>query len=484
MTPASPPNPPPASPARPRPWATVWAAGLGVVLLAMVVQVNGRISHGHSGDFRHFYYAARALLRAGSVRVPPAAVPPVFARRDTGRPEVVVDDATDPYTSGTGGYLYPPLIALLYTPVARLSYTSAQRAMLLVDVGLVAAGLLLAGRAVLDRFDGPRRASLWTGVALLACLADVDKVHNELQMFQTNALQLALFALSLSWLDRRRWAAGVPLGAILNIKYLSLALVPWLLLRRRWATAASTVASGVAFALLPAVVVGWRTNLHYLAVAYGGLGTMVHHGAGTAGPTEQANVEDIFNLLSCSFTSAAARLSRREGLPLTAGLGMAGGLVVAIVAAVLWRYARRRVPPFAWPPPSRQSAQPWRVAVGMEFVAVVMATLLFSPQTNTRHLSLAVLLTTVAAALVLAGRPQLPKLRLAAAMAVMFLCFVLPPGKMFPAASDAWMAVGGPCWGLLVLLLAVVDASLLQARLSADRLPEPVEVPRAMPVLV
>ena len=423
---------------KPDPWAAVWLAGLAAVVVFEVAQVNRRISHGHSGDFRHFYYAARALL-----------------------------DGTDLYTSGTGGYLYPPLIALLYTPVARLSYTAAQRVMLLVDLGLVIAGLLLASRAILDRFEMPRRASLWLGVALLALLADVDKFHNEIQMFQTNALQLALFALALYWLDRRPAWAGVPLGAILNIKYLSLALVPWLLVRRRWATAASTLASGVGFALLPAVVCGWGRNLHYLSVAYGGLATMVGHGSGTAGATEQANVEDITNFLSCSLTSAMARLAKFHGLPLSVGLAAAGGIALVVLVLVLAIYARRGVPAFAWPSAAAQRAQPWRGVVGVEFVIVLMGTLMFSPQTNSRHLILVTLLTTVAAALLLAGRSAVPRLPLALALGVMFLCFVLPPGNRYTIAhhwSDLWFGVGGQCWGLLVVVLAVVDDGLLQAK--------------------
>ncbi len=444
-------------PRRPFPWAAVWAVGLGLLLAVEVAQVNRRITHGHAGDFRHFYWAARALL-----------------------------DGTDPYTSGTGGYLYPPLIALLYTPVARLSYPAAQRVMLVVDLALTVAGLLLAGRAILDRFDAPRRASLLVGVALLAWVFDVDKVHNEIQMFQTNALQLALFALALFWLDRRpRWA-GVPLGAILNIKYLSLALVPWLLVRRRWATAASTLASGVGFALLPALACGWRKNLQYLAVAYGGLATMVGHGAGTAGPREQANVEDITNLLSCSLTSAMARMAKFHGLPLAVGLAAAAVIAAVVVGLVLRIYARRGVPAFAWPPASRQLAQPFRAVVGVEFVAVLMGTLMFSPQTNSRHLILATLLTTAAAALLLAARPEVPRGPVAAAVAVMFLAFVLPPGNRYTNAhhwADQWFGIGGPCWGLLVLVLAVVDAGLLHARLLADPRAAPVEVPPGLPAL-
>ncbi len=468
------------------PWATVCGVALAAVLAFQIVQINRRIDRGHSGDFRHFYFAARALLRDASVSVAPLERPPTFTEQDERRPKALVDDGTDPYTSGTGGYLYPPLIALLYTPVARLSYAGAQRVMLLVDVGLVLAGLLLAGRAMLDRFDVPRARGVWFAVALVACLADVDKVHNELQMFQTNALQLALFALSLYWLDRRPVLAGLPLGAILNIKYLSLAMVPWLLMRRRWSTAIATLVSGVGFALLPAVVCGLPKDLHYLSVAYGGLATMVGHGSGTAGPVEQANVEDITNLLSCSLTSAMARMAKFHHLPLAVGLAAAGGIAVGVVGIVLLMYRRRGVPAFAWPSASQQRAQPYRAVVGLEFVAVLMGTLMFSPQTNSRHLCLVTLLTTVAAALLLGGRPQVPRWPILVALVAMFLAFVLPPGNRYTEAhhrADLWFGIGGPCWGMLIALLVVVDNALLHARLLVEPRAESAPPPHGFPVI-
>ena len=92
-----------AGPRRPIPWAAVWSVALAVVLLVQVVQINGRITKGHSGDFRHFYFAARALLRGGSVPVRPLKAPPTFREQDGRRPRALVDDGTDPYTSGTGG---------------------------------------------------------------------------------------------------------------------------------------------------------------------------------------------------------------------------------------------------------------------------------------------------------------------------------------------------------------------------------------------
>jgi hypothetical protein len=171
---------------------------------------------GHFGDFRHFYFASRALL-----------------------------DHTDLYTSGDQGYLYPPLIAMLYTPVARLAMDHAARVILLVNVTMAFFGVLLAAREYSDRFDVPQTVRFVCGAALLGSLLNIDKIHMEFQMFQTNALMFLMFVLALRWLDRRPIVAGLPLGVIFNIKYLSLAMLPWLIVRRRWKTAGAFVLSAI-----------------------------------------------------------------------------------------------------------------------------------------------------------------------------------------------------------------------------------------------
>ncbi len=113
------------------PAAVVLLIALGVLFLIFFLQVAHRTRPGqdHFGDFRHFYYAARAML-----------------------------DHTDLYTSGTGGYLYPPLIAFMYTPVARLAYRHAALVMLVINVLFDIAGVLLTARAFADRFDLGRAA--------------------------------------------------------------------------------------------------------------------------------------------------------------------------------------------------------------------------------------------------------------------------------------------------------------------------------------
>ncbi len=419
-------------------WIGFLLALLAIFVYLQIV-INVRISHGHSGDFRHFYFAAEAMLRH-----------------------------KDLFSSGTKGYLYPPLIAFVYTPVVPLGFIAAQRVMLGVNTLLTIAGILLITAEFMDRFEIRKTRALFFGIAVLGALLNVDKIRTELQMFQTNATMFFMFALSLRLLDRRSWLAGVPLGFIFNIKYLSLGMLPWLLVRRRWGTAISCVLSTVFFAVLPTAISGWSGktgNLAALETSYGGLLKMVGIHTGNA---EQANVEDIKDLLSCSITSAMARTPLSGGNE-KVGLVFAGLLALASLATVVWLYRKNRLPLFAWPVPRGQQEQPWKVVVGIEFTTIVMVTLIFSPQTNTRHLLLVLLLTIPAAALLVGARPGVPRAPLAIAMGILFLGFIFPFGDRSPHISMLWFGIGGQCWCLLIAMFSMLSAGLLQAKiLSRD----------------
>src|SRR5258705_8385049 len=109
-------------------------------------------------------------------------------------------------------------------------------------------------------------------------------------MFQTNGLMLLMLALALRWLDRKPWLAGLALGFAVNIKYLPLVLLPWLLIRRRWLAAGSFVLGCIFFAILPAVQSGWNNNLNHLSTAFRGPG----HPLGIE--TRSAQYPDIWNM--------------------------------------------------------------------------------------------------------------------------------------------------------------------------------------------
>ncbi len=364
-----------------------------VFFVHVVLRITGK-DH-HSGDFRHFYYAARALL-----------------------------DHTDLYTSGTAGYLYPPLIAFLYTPIARLPYTLAGIVAVAFNTAFGITGVLLLTREFVDRFDAPKTLRFINAAALLGVLLNFDKIRTELQMFQTNALMFFMFVLTLRWLDRKPLLAGLPLGLIFNIKYLSLAMLPWLIFRRRWWTAIAFIFSAIGFALLPAVISGWKQNLHDLQIAYGGLLHMV--GIGTLG-AQQANVEDIAAWFSCSLTSTMARTTLL-GLPMKLAMICSAIIALITLGVVIMLYRREKLPLLLWPRRKEQLQQPWKGTIGLEFVSIVAATLCFSPQTNTRHLFLVLLVTVPSAVLILGARKSVPRYVVGIAMLILLAGFTLPRG--------------------------------------------------------
>jgi hypothetical protein len=386
-----------------------------------------RITQGHFGDFRHFYYAAQALL-----------------------------DGKDLYTSGTGGYIYPPLIALLYTPVARLPYETAAVVMLAINCILAATAIRLAAGELVDRFGLSPTAILIWSVALLGAVLDIDKIRNELQMLQTNALMLLMFVLALRWLDRRPILAGIALGLVFNIKYLSLAMVPYLIVRRRWKSLAAFGTSAAGFAFLPAIVDGWQANLRSLHVAFGGLLHMVGAGAG-----EQANVEDITALFSSSITSAMARLSQR-GVPMSVALLLTMLIALIVLGIVIFLYHREGFSLFRWPTARVQVEQPYRGLMGLEWAGLITAALVFSPQTNTRHLFLAILVTVPTAVLLLTGHLRRQRWILAMTTCVA----VLGISSSMGLQSVTWIAIGGACWCLLMLFLVMFWAGLSELKVK------------------
>ena len=95
--------------------------------------------------------------------------------------------------------------------------------------------------------------------------------------------------------------------------------------------------------------------------------------------------------------------------PLNGGSLQIGMIFVACIlmlalAVVIWLYRSKRIAVFNWPDANDQKNQPWNAMIGVEFVSIVAATLCFSPQTNTRHLMLMLLMTIALSALILGVR--------------------------------------------------------------------------------
>lgn len=407
---------------------------IALVLWFIVPQLR-RVGDHHTGDFGHFYFAAKAL-RAGE----------------------------DVYSSWHGGYIYPPLIAFLYLPLTPFTEKTAADVMLVLNTVLVLLAAWVGARELLERFgvvsDGARVVALLVaGLVLMA-----DKIKGELQMWQTNALLLLLFTLGLRFLDRWPLLAGLALGFAFNIKYLPAVVLPYLLLRRRWVALGSFVGGIVLFALLPAVSVGWSVNLRYLTVAYRGLFRLFGLGVSSA---QSANIEDIRSTMSVSITSAFAREFGSED-SLLLPFSLVGLIVLAAVGIAWWLYRQQGLALVYRPDGSRPYDLGTRVLTAVEWSGLLVVALVFSPQTNTRHLVLLLLVQMTAAALVMAQRAGVSCTLLVLGVLLLALGLVLPPGGVgYDAWVHFWHYHGGPCWCALAMYGTLLWTGLCYARVAS-----------------
>jgi hypothetical protein len=394
--------------------------------------LHERHDHLHLGDFPTFYQAAQFARQHGDIYLAAAS-------------------AVQPY-------IYPPLVAFAYVPLTFLSKLHAAELMLPVTAAMLAGSILIGGRAMLRRLGCSRPRTLLI-VACCVALLNENEMRLEMTMLETDALILLLFMLALHWLDRRPTLAGVALAVIMNIKYLSLVALPYLLLRRRWRAAASMVIGTVVIALLPATLLGWHENLRGIRIALGGLTTWFGLPPPTLSDGRPIQVQSISAKLSLSITSFYARQCGsshgRLALELTS-------LTAIAALAIAWAiYRKNGLPLWAWPAADEQRAQPYRGLVAVEWAGIIAAALAFSPDTNPRHLVLAVMVNCLAVSVLLSQR-QITWRRLATAgVALILFGLVMPvrswgPGFYYPCSI--------PSWSLLIGYLLILPTAISVVR--------------------
>ncbi len=401
-------------------------AGAFVAVIVLIAGAALRINHGRLGDFPHFYAAAEATRAGGDV-----------------------------LASGEGGYIYPPLLAFLLQPLTLVSQDLAAIIWLGINAALLAFATVLASREALRRFGLGTAAQLTALVASVGFLLTFDKTRATLNQEQTDSLVLLGFVLGLVWLERRPALAGVAIGFAANIKYLSLITIPYLIVRRKWAAAASVVASTVVWALVPAISLGWSGNLRALEQSFAGL-------LGAIGLSTQAGAANVHAVdwhLSLSVTSAVSRLVGPDGSP--AMKGAIVGLVALAVLAAAWGIYRAKGRMLLGRGAESLSDPSVAATTALEWAGLIVASLAFGPQTTGRHLVLLLAVHPLGVVILLRQGPVPPKAILIGGMLLLQLAMVLPPGgERFEAAVDAWRAVGGASWCMLAMYLAMLWAGL------------------------
>lgn len=375
-----------------------------------------------------------------------------------------IRDGADLYRVNDGGYIYPPLLAVALRPLTLLEpATAAHVWTLLLAVLLAACAWLMADEAQQRLglgFSRLRTAALASLVVVLLGLT----WKSEFQWGNSNLLVLLPTILALRWAGRRRLLCGGALALSVSIKYLTIATLPYLLLRRRWTEAGAFVVGVVVLLMLPAIVLGWEANLRYLGVAFHGLLEMVGATPKGAG----ANIHDVASGYSLSITSVLAREARSHGeggtrLYVELAIVLATGMTVAFAS-----YASRGFSFFARHGRRDDAAPSGRVLVLVEWSVLLAAALLFSPQTQHRHLNMLMPLATTAVALAVASRGW-SRWMLVGSLALATLGATAIPGVPgWREATERWNQGGGAAACVAVLLLATLWAGVRWARMADD----------------
>ena len=154
-------------------------------------------------------------------------------------------------------FLYPPFAALLLAPFSLFG-----RACSIACIDLVNVASWWAAVKLCERLSPAPAARPWWVAGLPSVLA-LPFIWDMYDLGQPNLLLLAIMLGGLALLAKdRQWSAGALFAAAAALKAFPIAVLPYLVWRRRWRAAASTLGFLAAFLLLaPAPVRGFHRNL-------------------------------------------------------------------------------------------------------------------------------------------------------------------------------------------------------------------------------
>lgn len=409
--------------------------------------VPGRDFSGRFRDFYEFFAAAEVLHRGGS--------------------------AQEFFTAGKLGYLYPPLLATLLSPFTPLGIFACARLWLLFSLAcLVTSAYLICKDSLRLYFpqEQQRRSGLIWLLAAAVGLLLVDRISVELKMQQCNTLLLLCWCAAAVYAAKRPWLAGLALAVGFNLKFVTVMAVPYLLLRRRFKAGLFFLGFTLVLAVAPALPLGYPLAAQLWQGTLRGLETA---SASQSPDTNDSSINSPDPPPSATNTTASRVFSMsRFGTSVTTGLlrvtdnlelpQLGWPLVIAAALGYLtlltWVYRRSGLNFLTGK--SLSSAAPPPYLPALEWAAVILLMLAFSPQTNSRHfvqhvLTFAYLLPVV---LILPSRGT--RLTALACIVVMSVSLWFPPGGNRSSLTPFWSNISGSTLTPLLLYVPVLHLAL------------------------
>jgi hypothetical protein len=400
---------------------------LGAAIWVWLLSRGWKVGAGNNTDFAFFYHAALAA-RTGD----------------------------DMYTVHDGGYVYPPLLAVLLVPLSHLELPIAAHVWTILLWALLPLSAWLLAREAAGRFRLPfQAADLWA-VASASVIVLGENWKSEFQYGNCDLLLILPCALALRFLGVRPALCGLMLAFAVSIKYFPLVFVPYLLIRRRWRESAWLVAGLVLFALLPALYLGWTRNLQCLGTALRGVPEML----GLIPRAGGAGITPVDAGYSLSIMSCLTRWAKWQGWSGGAQLGLYGAIASACLTLGAAIYRANGYPLIAGRDAKADDASSHgRAVTALEWVVLFGAGLLFAPQTTHRHLNMLLPAVVLACALVWSGAPR--RWFLVGAIALFVLGAAAIPGvPSWRRATELWNQNGGAAACILSMLFVLTWVGL------------------------
>ncbi len=388
------------------------------------------IYHPISPDFRHFYMAAQAILAHHNI-----------------------------YSTGEGGYIYPPFFAFLISPLGNLSYLHASSFWMTMNLLLLLLSLNIGLKIITQGF----RIELTVIQVLAVCSFTIILSYNalrwEILLGQTDLLILFFLSLGLYWLDKRPWLAGLLFAASINIKYYALLFLPFLCLKRRWQTVISLSLGTVILAILPTIILGWKTNWLYLQIALKGIFAM-HDSVAEIG--KLAKVPNVTWYRNITITSGLTRIFLEMKWAIFF-LYLTLGVILTLVFLFFLQMFR-----FKGIDILRHHQSDEIFITQIEWYSLWVCILAFSPQNTLRHLILMLNVNLIAAVMLLFPIAYVKRWPVALGVIIMELGVNL---RLQPVQHSIWHFIGGPGWTLLPFIFIITYSAisnLIPNHLGAD----------------
>lgn len=416
-------------------------------------------------------------------------------------------NGTDPYARFDFGhrighaYNYPPMVAIVLSPLVPLGIVDAARVWFCLNVALAMSLVLGSFWLVARRFELSTDALSWGAVLSLSAVVGIEVIRREIDDLQTDTIMLASIAGMLLCMDRRTkllglsgaivWPAlaGLTLAIGVHVKFLLLIFLPYLLVSNRISTLGWTVFWTAGLFFLTSLVLGWEQNLRAYAISLGGASRIL--GFEVAAADLAGRVHDLTWHNSVSLPSMIARVLAGESTKdltdsppeyssalVFAALGL---IALATVAVAWWLYSKHGYKLFAsfWQASEKHDPDVRDRLALTEVCMMIVVQLCFSPQTMKRHMFLAMPVVVLASSLALLPRRGARRIPAGVGLAVLLAAMTLPPGgESTRELVEWWKWHSGVGWGLLLFAFLTLWSALSASR-AIDRGEELADPPPA-----